>query len=384
MDTMGDRLEEFLRKMKEVEASMQKVNILVCGKTGVGKSTLINAVFRENLAETGVGVPVTKHLCRIEKEGVPISLLDTRGLELDAKAQEETRKEILGEIDRALKTGKPEEHIHLLWYCVNSGSGRLEDFETEWIRSFSEKVKVVLVLTQSYAKEHERLKKTIEEMNLPIGAVVSVLAQDFEITPEFKVAAHGLEGLVDASLQCIPEAFRMAFINAQRVDLKRKLAQANREVVFFISTAFATGFSPIPLSDAPLLIANEFAMIAQLTSVFGLPLERSFVQAVLTAVAGSAGATVLGKFIVSNLMKLVPVLEPVSGMISGSTAAMLTAALGYGYNEVMMSVVRRTQAGEKIKPEEIVSAIKSQFEKQMAKGKDLLKGIRFGNQKQSE
>ena len=36
-----------------------RVNILVAGKTGVGKSTLINAVFRGELARTGAGKPVT-------------------------------------------------------------------------------------------------------------------------------------------------------------------------------------------------------------------------------------------------------------------------------------------------------------------------------------
>ena len=39
---------------------MDTVNIIVMGKTGAGKSTLINAVMGELLAPTGVGQAVTK------------------------------------------------------------------------------------------------------------------------------------------------------------------------------------------------------------------------------------------------------------------------------------------------------------------------------------
>ena len=64
-----DVIEEIFNKTKKEYKEMEKVNILVVGKTGVGKSTLINSVFREELAETGVGKPVTQHLKKITKEG---------------------------------------------------------------------------------------------------------------------------------------------------------------------------------------------------------------------------------------------------------------------------------------------------------------------------
>ena len=74
-----------LLKQKLDEALMQRgrVNILIAGKTGVGKSTLINAVFQGNLAETGDGHPVTKTTREIKKEGIPLSIFDTRGLEIN-------------------------------------------------------------------------------------------------------------------------------------------------------------------------------------------------------------------------------------------------------------------------------------------------------------
>ena len=42
-----------------------KLNVLIVGKTGVGKSTLINAVFGDKVAKTGSGKPVTQEILKI-------------------------------------------------------------------------------------------------------------------------------------------------------------------------------------------------------------------------------------------------------------------------------------------------------------------------------
>ncbi|NLW11160.1 MAG: GTP-binding protein, partial [Clostridiaceae bacterium] len=49
---------QFFDLIEEEEKKMHTANLMVVGKTGVGKSTLINSVFRDNLADTGIGTPV--------------------------------------------------------------------------------------------------------------------------------------------------------------------------------------------------------------------------------------------------------------------------------------------------------------------------------------
>ncbi len=56
--------------------------MLIAGRTGVGKSTLINSIFHGNMAVTGQGKPVTQTTRLISKEGIPLSIWDTRGLEM--------------------------------------------------------------------------------------------------------------------------------------------------------------------------------------------------------------------------------------------------------------------------------------------------------------
>ena len=39
---------------------LNKLNIVIMGKTGAGKSTLLNAIIEEDIAPTGIGQAVTK------------------------------------------------------------------------------------------------------------------------------------------------------------------------------------------------------------------------------------------------------------------------------------------------------------------------------------
>ena len=50
MDELASLLNDQLKELKEAVRIRGRINLLVAGKTGVGKSTLINAVFRGNFA----------------------------------------------------------------------------------------------------------------------------------------------------------------------------------------------------------------------------------------------------------------------------------------------------------------------------------------------
>ena len=77
-----ENIDEILTQaIQKATTERGNINILIAGRSGVGKSTLINAVFQKNLAETGQGRPVTQNTREISKEGIPLTIFDSRGLE---------------------------------------------------------------------------------------------------------------------------------------------------------------------------------------------------------------------------------------------------------------------------------------------------------------
>lgn len=69
-------------------------------------------------------------------------------------------------------------------------------------------------------------------------------------------------------------------------------------------------------------------MLAHVTAIFGLPVEKSVLTAIISSVAGVSGTTLGGKTLVSNLLEFVPGVGTVAGgAISASVASMMTIAL---------------------------------------------------------
>lgn len=368
-----DLVKYFLEQYEKGAKELARLNILIAGKTGVGKSTLINAVFREELARTGVGVPVTQHLQKISKEGIPLVIYDTQGLELKRESQEQIRSEILDEIARPLRKQNPDEMIHIAWYCINATSNRIESYEIEWIRELSTHMPVIVVLTQAIGQQYFELFHKIEEQHLPIEAIVPVLAKTYPIAPDLVLPARGLQQLVDRTIELVPEALKTSFINAQKVDIKRKLDRANRAVLGYTTTAFTAGFTPVPFADATVLVPLQIGMIAHLTSIFGLSLDKTFVASIISALGGSGGATYIGRSIVASLLKLVPAAGQVTGgLISGGTAATLTASLGYAYNQMLFRYAGRLYANEKVNQNEFAANLKEAFLAELQRNKKKL------------
>lgn len=355
---------------KEVR-NMEPVNILLAGKTGSGKSTLINALFREKLAETGVGQPVTQHVQKISKEGVPVNLFDTRGLELSPKAQHEVLKILSQWVD---KTGKTAEgRIDLCYYCINSNMARIEPFEIELIQAISQHVPVIIVLTQSLGNQVDDFKNYIKSLSLNIEEIIPVLAQPYLIQGEKYIQTHGLQALVDVSLKALPQVTKKAFINAQRIDLKRKVDESRRWAKRYIRTAFGIGFSPIPVSDSAVLVPMQIGMLAHITAIFGLSLDKAQVVSLIAGLGGTGGATFLGKNIVSSATKLIPGIGTIaSGTISGATAGALTVALAYSYIEVLKQILIAEASGRDMPLKELQKLMNGNFEAQLTQIKKAL------------
>lgn len=107
-------------------------NILILGKTGVGKSALLNYLFGDNKAPTDTGRPVTgAGIFEYEPfnyEGLWIKIHDSWGLEPDKAHQ---WIQIIRDEIKKHDTEEIKDWFHTIIYCVDCKRARIEDFEVE-------------------------------------------------------------------------------------------------------------------------------------------------------------------------------------------------------------------------------------------------------------
>ena len=127
-------------KSKVNQKELEKMNFIVIGTSGVGKSTLINEIFGEKVAKEGMGTRTTLESQKYESKLVPfVSLLDTMGTEIGKGHElDAVEKETLEEIVKKLDNNDPNEHIHCIIYCTTSN------------RFFEDELKVILEIRKKY------------------------------------------------------------------------------------------------------------------------------------------------------------------------------------------------------------------------------------------
>ncbi len=341
---ISEIIELAAKRYEEALKKLGRFNLCIFGKTGAGKSTLLNAVFGEDVAPAGLGSPVTTSLTYYPKPERALGIYDSRGFETG-----ESTESLMAELTEIVKESRRKplaDQIHVVWYVVRWADRRIEQGQIDLIKHIdSLRLPVVFVLTQVPVKDRRlhpdavAFAEKIKELDLPINPK-RVLYTNAKADPFEGYPVHGLKDLLEATFQVSPEAVHAALTAAQQIDLERKRKAAILIVNSMSATAAAIGASPIPFSDAALLIPTQVGMIAQITAKYGLTIPSARLGTLVASVVMSGGATGVGRYVVSNLLKMIPGAGTVAGaIISGSTAALLTGAMGRAWMRVCEQVL---------------------------------------------
>ncbi len=329
----------FEKQLAEAFAQLGCFNLAVFGKTGVGKSTLVNAIFGRDVAATGVGSPVTRGLVYYRHPDGFLGLYDSEGFETGTAGDA-----IVNGLRRLVadhRTRPVAEQIHAAWYLVRWSDRRFEQAQVQFVRELIDLgLPVIVVLTQVPSRDGQvhpdaaQFAEYIASLGLPIrphGRVVmtNALADTFTGSPVF-----GLQGLLDDTYLVIPEAASSALTAAQVVDVGRKKKAVAAIINQAVLVAAGIGATPIPFADAALLVPNQVTMIARITAAYGLPPNRSRALSAAGALVLTGGATMAGRYAVTGLLKMIPGGVVVGSAISASVAGTLTKAVGHAWSNV--------------------------------------------------
>lgn len=127
-------------------------NIMMIGKTGVGKSSFLNYLLQDNKFKAGTfansgGVTQGFETSVFDNvNGIPLRVYDSKGLEV--KDFDVIKNDLLNYLKNQCGNSDPLKWIHSIFYCVNVKGGRLEDKEISFINdicgSISQTIHIVL------------------------------------------------------------------------------------------------------------------------------------------------------------------------------------------------------------------------------------------------
>ncbi|NHM17024.1 DUF697 domain-containing protein [Eggerthellaceae bacterium zg-887] len=322
---------------------MEYGNVLVIGNSGVGKSTLINAVLgdaAEEKAPTSVGIRgTTKELRIYESDAIPFRIIDTIGFEPSFFKRNAAIKAVKKWSKESAKDENSDKKINVIWFCVEGTSSKLFP---ESIKSLSkatamwESVPVIVVITKSYSEPDRKANiqmvnnafATQKRYSKNLKGVIPVVAQTFTLNDTAFAAPEGISELIDATNAVMPEGIKAATKDISAFKLKRKRALAQSVVGASTAGGAVVGAVPVPIADAMILSPLEVAEINAIAKIYEIKDNKDskrFINSIVEVGTASAAA----KAAISAL-KAIPGVNLAASVLNAVIAAGFVAAIGEG------------------------------------------------------
>ena len=350
----------------------EKVNIIVAGKTGVGKSSLINYIFGKEVAKVGDGQPVTQEIQEYDLENDNITLFDTKGIE--AKDYEKTLDNIKKYLE--LKQDSPDENddIHIAWLCISERGDRVEEADRELLKILSEAgIPVIGVFTKRESKrESNFVNKVVEDNLLPEAkAIVRVrsITEEVEIEDNLvELKPKGAEELLEETYKYMSEGRRNAIKKAQTAVLKDRIEAMSKEADvltnWYAAGAAAIGATPLPFADSLALAALQTKMVVDINTIYRVDAGTHTFTDIAAALITITGVAQVGK-LAAGLLKVIPV---IGWTANAGVAAGITKGIGFSYSEYLKNNINKETGEIKLDLEDL----KQNFMKFFNQFKDMI------------
>ncbi|WAO97035.1 Hypothetical protein NCS54_01474000 [Fusarium falciforme] len=275
----NNKIAPWLLDLQLQASGVKAFRILVCGKSGVGKSTLINKVFGVKMTEESLSYEQGVHDINVAFESPwhpGLLIHDSRGWQAGSDAELDLIAKFLRH--RAFQED-PAKALHVIWFCVDADVSRIEEADKRTfatIAQFSHQVPVFVVGTKKdkltgYCKmkfleelmektnDYSEAKKLAEEKaNAMAEAQFAELRTQLSQIEQYKADGYcclskdddaGVKDLLSQTLGLIvDERVRLFCVAAQVVDVEQKINSAIIECMRLGTHAIRTAAVPLPFS----------------------------------------------------------------------------------------------------------------------------------------
>ncbi|WP_288624331.1 GTPase domain-containing protein [uncultured Brachyspira sp.] len=274
-----DYEKDFLNKFEEEKKKYKRPNILICGYTGAGKTSIIQALLGKDLvpdneikdAERG-----TMDYKRYENE--LIGIWDSMGLEPKKGEQDFIRmtEEFIRE--RQDKSNNVDDHIHIFWYVISAGIERITETDLKIINLFPKESTLIIISKI----DKDTRNKTVEAYKKKLIGEGNISEDKIIYTTDIEGGKIGIKELYENSLKIMPEAYKIAFEEAQRINIekaiqikKEKDKKANYIILKYINEIRIYGdINKVNIKISSMLaeLSNLYGLNEKYTNNFALPL----------------------------------------------------------------------------------------------------------------
>jgi len=313
-------------------------NVLVIGNSGVGKSTLINAVIGSEEALTGRGSEgTTKDLKIYPQDDIGLRLVDTAGFEPSWFKQ----IKIIHDVKKwSQKSETEEDHsINVIWFCVDGTSSKLfSNTINNLVKATSlwKSVPIIVVITKSYSvperTENIKMVKSIFSRQKRVGknlrAIIPVVASPYILNEDAMAAPYGIPELIEKTISLLPEGKKAAINDVNAYKLQRRRVLSHSVVGTATTAGVVVGAIPIPFSDALVLSSAEIAEVNAIASIYGIKKNdksKDFINTIIQAGTVSAVAKAA-----IEAFKAIPGINVGASVANAIIAGSIVAAIGEG------------------------------------------------------
>lgn len=366
-----------LKNLMDGIDSHRPPRIFLIGRTGVGKSSLINALCGSYVAKVSDTISCTPNAnvyqCK-DGDRVLMDILDTRGIaeseSLDDKVSAEDA------LIRDINEFTPDVAI-LMLNCthrddVNSDVQFLKKLAKEYADINSMKLPIVVVINKCdemaptrYKTPSEYPQNKIDKINevvqyykgiivknglkieniIPVSALIDwmtpdgmeVSVEDIDNLPQYDIdnlqiafdGRYRIEELLDILEEAILDfeaqmGLRMA---ARLTEVVHRIARHLNNIFAGISATVA--LTPIPVSDIYVLLILQAVLVSLIASLSGRDISLDTAKEFILSIGGIAGAGYAFRLIAQQATKFLNAVWPGSGSaVSSAIAAVGTAAIG--------------------------------------------------------